>query len=145
MLQQFLVGNLEVFRKNHIITTLCSKVKIRKRKKKKEISKIKKSHRLIFVNLFSGSKKPVANKEIKVSIWSILKKICKSLKMNEQRWLPIESNPQVILPKSFMLQDLSNFFYKCVLHTQFKTRIWSIFLQLVVRVAIVSIEAILKN
>jgi hypothetical protein len=27
--------------------------------------------------------------------------------MNEQRWLPIESNPQVILPKSFMLQDLS--------------------------------------
>ena len=61
MLHQFLVGNLEVFRKIHIITTLCIKVKIGKRKKKKEISKIKKSQRLILVNLFSGSKRTVEN------------------------------------------------------------------------------------
>ena len=59
MLHQFLVGNLEVFRKIHTITTLIIKVKIEKRKKKKEIFKIKKSQRLI--NLFSGSKRTVAN------------------------------------------------------------------------------------
>jgi len=65
MLQQFLVGNLEVFRKLHIITTLCINVKNRKKEEKEINFQIKKSLGLIFVNLFSDSKRRVANKEIK--------------------------------------------------------------------------------
>ena len=61
MLTQFLVGNLEVFRKRHIITTLSSlheKVKIRKRRKKEiSNSKIKKSHWLILAILFFWQQK----------------------------------------------------------------------------------------